>query len=112
MRMAVDFPAPFSPTMAWMVPGSTVMLMWSLARTAPKRFVMFLSWSIALLKHRVGHFDLAGDDFLFRFFGSPDRVGGQEISVVLVDRVGNAVALEAEYVQPRLELPVLDVLTI
>src|SRR4051794_5642668 len=43
MRIAVDLPAPFSPTMAWIVPGSTFRLTRSLARTLPKRLVMFRS---------------------------------------------------------------------
>ncbi len=38
--MAVDLPAPFSPTRAWIVPGSTLRLTWSLATTSPKRFVI------------------------------------------------------------------------
>src|SRR3712207_6721316 len=46
MRIAVDFPAPFSPTMAWIVPGSTRMSMWSLASTSPKRLVIALNSSM------------------------------------------------------------------
>src|SRR5918997_5091266 len=46
MRIAVDFPAPFSPTMAWIVPGSTRIETRSFASTSPKRFVMSRSSSI------------------------------------------------------------------
>jgi hypothetical protein len=54
--MAVDLPAPFSPTMAWMVPGATARLTRSLASTSPKRLVisrssiigfLWLYWAIA-----------------------------------------------------------------
>jgi hypothetical protein len=38
--MSVDLPAPFSPTMAWMVPGSTRRFTPSLATTPGKRFTM------------------------------------------------------------------------
>jgi len=38
MRIAVDLPAPFSPTMAWMVPGSTLILIRSLANTTAEAF--------------------------------------------------------------------------
>src|SRR5918998_432673 len=46
MRIAVDFPAPFSPTIAWIVPGSTRIETPSFASTSPKRFVMSRSSSI------------------------------------------------------------------
>ena len=38
--MSVDLPAPFSPTMAWIVPGITLRLTPSLATTPGKRFTM------------------------------------------------------------------------
>ena len=38
--MIVDLPAPFSPTMAWMVLAGMERLICLLAVTAPKRFVM------------------------------------------------------------------------
>ncbi len=46
--MAVDLPAPFSPTMAWMVPGATARWTRSFASTSPKRLVMSRSSSIAV----------------------------------------------------------------
>ena len=41
--MRVVLPAPFSPSNPWMVPGSTVREMPSLARTVPKYFLIPLS---------------------------------------------------------------------
>ena len=38
--MSVDLPAPFSPTMAWMVPGITRRFTPSLATTPGKRLTM------------------------------------------------------------------------
>src|SRR2546422_9263316 len=40
MRMSVDFPAPFSPTMAWISPVRTARLTPSLATTPGKRLVI------------------------------------------------------------------------
>ena len=38
--MSVDLPAPFSPTMPWIVPGGTTRLMSRLACTGPKALEM------------------------------------------------------------------------
>ena len=62
------------------------------------------------MKHGVGDLDVAGDDFLLRILGGLDRVGREQILVVLVQRVPNAVAFQAEHVQPGAELVVRDVL--
>src|SRR5271165_3023256 len=40
MFISVVLPAPFSPSRAWMVPGTMERSMWSLATRLPKRFVM------------------------------------------------------------------------
>src|ERR1041384_2257803 len=99
MRIAVDLPAPFSPTMAWIVPGLTTMLTLSLARTSPKRFVIFLSSSIRSLRaHRVGDFDLASDDLLLSFFGFLDRFGRDETLVVLIHRVADTIFVQTKNV--------------
>src|SRR5215470_6563041 len=89
--MAVDFPAPFSPTTAWIVPPRTRILIRSLASTFPKCFVMFRSSSIQLLLlHRVRDFDLTADDALFGRFDGLNRCGGDQIFVVLVQGIANA----------------------
>src|SRR5262245_4007809 len=99
MRIAVDFPAPFSPTIAWIVPVRTVILIWSLARTLPNRLLMFRSSSIfALLLHRVGHFDLAGNDFLTCLIDGTDRFGRKQVLVVLVGCVADTIVIETVYV--------------
>src|SRR5438552_14161481 len=46
MFMRVDLPAPFSPSRAWISPGSTTRSMWSLATRSPKRLVMPRSSSL------------------------------------------------------------------
>src|SRR5687767_7157749 len=99
MRIAVDLPAPFSPTSAWIVPGVTTRCRSSLARTPPKRLVMPLSSIMALRRHRVGHGDLAGDDFSPRLLRLADGVGRQQIPVVFVDDVADAVAVEPEHME-------------
>ena len=48
MFISVDLPAPFSPSRAWIWPGSTVRSMWSLATRAPNRLVMPLSSSLTV----------------------------------------------------------------
>jgi hypothetical protein len=45
--MSVDLPAPFSPTMPWIVPRSTVRFTSRLAWTSPKRLLMAESWMAA-----------------------------------------------------------------
>src|SRR3954471_22612423 len=47
MLIRVDLPAPFSPSRAWISPGSTVRSMWSLATRSPKRLVMPRSSSLS-----------------------------------------------------------------
>src|SRR5436190_14562130 len=103
MRMAVDLPAPFSPTMAWIVPGSTLMLTWSLARTAPKRFVILRSSNTEsdqrpktksqrpLFGHPIRHFDLAVDNLLFCFFNLLNHLRRDQVFVVFVHCVAHAV---------------------
>src|SRR5215213_7071570 len=108
MRIAVDFPAPFSPTMAWMVPGSTRMSMWSLASTSPKRLVMALSSSMngccPLLRHGVGDLNLPGDDSPPGLFRLTYRLRADERAVEVVHRVGDAVRVQPVDVEAALEL--------
>jgi hypothetical protein len=46
IRITVDFPAPFSPTIAWIVPFSTLIDTSLFATTLPKVLVTFLSSSM------------------------------------------------------------------
>ncbi len=72
------------------------MLIRSLASTFPKRFVMFRSSSIQLLLlHRVRNFDLAVDDALFRRFDDFDDGRRDQIFVVVVQCVADALVLKA-----------------
>src|SRR5687768_12697246 len=117
-----------------MVPGSTLMLMWSLARTPPKRLVMSLSSNITrggpsaplgplrlrgpiaprryatLLEHRIDHLYFSGNDLSLRLFSGGDRLGRHKVSVVLVNDVSDAVAFEPEDVKARLEALLCHVL--
>src|ERR1051326_369443 len=95
MRMAVDLPAPFSPTMAWIVPGRTVILTRSLASVFPNRLLMFRSSSILLLLfHRVGYFDLSGNDFSLCVVQDLNHLGRQQVLVVFVERISDAIIVE------------------
>src|SRR5215217_3009747 len=99
MRMAVDLPAPFSPTMAWMVPGFTARLTRSFACTSPKRLVMSRSSSMAvlwarLLRHGVRDLDLAGDDPGLGGLDLADHVRRDELLVVLVHGIADAAVLQ------------------
>src|SRR2546423_14429488 len=47
MFIRVDLPAPFSPSRAWISPGSTTRSMWALATRSPKRLVMPRSSSLS-----------------------------------------------------------------
>src|SRR6185295_2570294 len=113
MRIAVDLPAPFSPTMAWMVPGATARLTRSLASTSPKRLVMSRSSSIAvppvLLRHRVRDLDLAADDPGLGGLDLADHLGRNELGVVLVHGVADAAVRQAVDVDAALEAVVHQV---
>src|SRR5438094_2541239 len=99
MRIAVDLPAPFSPTIAWMVPVRTLILRRSLASTCPNRLRMLRSSSIfALLLHGVGYFDLPGNDFLTRFINGSDDLWRKQVFVVLIGSVPNTFVVEAVHV--------------
>src|SRR6185436_16814082 len=105
MRMAVDLPAPFSPTMAWMVPGATARLTRSLASTSPNLLVISRSSSIAgfLLGHRVRDLDLAADDLGLGRLDLLDHAGRDELGVVLVHGVADAAVRQAVDVDAALE---------
>ncbi len=57
--MAVDLPAPFSPTIAWIVPGFTARLTRSFASTSPKRLVMSRSSIMIRGFGKAGYFAIA-----------------------------------------------------
>src|SRR5687767_1340029 len=65
MRMTVDFPAPFSPTIACIVPLWTVMDTSLFAMTDPKVLVMFLSSSMWLVVRADTYLRLRIADFGF-----------------------------------------------
>src|SRR5215210_1860924 len=109
MRMAVDLPAPFSPTMAWMVPGATARLTRSLASTSPKRLVISRSSIIFLLDHRVRDLDLAADDPGLRRLDLFDHVGRNQLFVVLVHGVADAAVRKAVDVNAALEALVHEI---
>src|SRR5207302_8581818 len=99
MRIAVDLPAPFSPTIAWIVPVRTVILTRSLASTLPNRLLMLRSSSIvALLLHCVGYFDLSGNDFLTRFINRSDSLWRKQIFVVLIGSITDPLVIETVHV--------------
>src|SRR2546421_2568280 len=53
MFIRVDLPAPFSPSRAWISPGSTTRSMWLLATRSPKRLVMPRSSSLRASSRRL-----------------------------------------------------------
>src|SRR6185295_5089684 len=122
MRIAVDLPAPFSPTTAWIVPGLTTIETSSFAVTRPKRLVIFLSSStwvrslpvaLGLVRHRVGDFDLAANDLRLRGFDLGEHRIRDQPGVVLVHRVTDAAVVQAIDVDAALEFalhPILDYL--
>ena len=83
--MAVDLPAPFSPTMAWMVPGVTARLTRSFASTSPKRLVMSRSSSMV---RESGYFSIAlvtliSPRMIFSRAASTWRITSGEMSLAL-----------------------------
>src|SRR4051794_28535333 len=105
--MIVDFPAPFSPTIAWIVPRCTEIETSLFAVTSPKVFVMLRNSSMFLFGHCVGHLNIAGDDLLFRFFGFAYHFGCKKTLIVLIHRISDAVLIKPKDVKPSLELPSL-----
>src|SRR5947209_4823375 len=108
MRMAVDLPAPFSPTRAWIVPGATAKLTRSLASTSPKRLVISRSSSMAceagrLFLHRVRDLDLAADDLRLGLLDLAQHVRRDELLVVLVHGIAHAAVRQAVDVDAPLE---------
>src|SRR6267142_2766542 len=90
----------------------------SFASTFPNRLVMCRSSSITgkrptadceapSLRHRVRNLDLPGDDPLLRLFGGLKHLGRQQILVVLIDRVADAVFVQTIYMEAGLE-PAMD----
>src|SRR5215471_1024506 len=68
----------------------------SLARTLPNRFVMFRNSSIQLLLlHRVRNLDLPADNSLSRCFDGLDCFRRDQIFVVLIDGIPDAVVFKA-----------------
>ena len=107
--MAVDLPAPFSPTMAWMVPAATVISTLSLATTAPNRFVIWRSSSITGTIASVTVIRPAMIRFP-RVLGGVDRGGRQQALVELVDRVRDAITIQAEDMKAGTKRVVHDIL--
>src|SRR5215471_20718248 len=67
----------------------------SLARTLPNRFVMFRNSSIQLLLlHRVRNLDLPADNFLSGCFDSLDCCWGDQIFVVLIYGIADAIVFQ------------------
>src|SRR5215471_20334317 len=67
----------------------------SLARTLPNRFVMFRNSSIQLLLlYRVRDLDLPADNFLSGCFDSLDCCRRNQIFVVLIDGIADAVVFK------------------
>src|SRR6185503_4279739 len=97
--MAVDLPAPFSPTRAWIVPGATFRLTRSLASTSPKRLVISRSsimiFRKQLFRHGVRDLDLAADDLRLGVLDLAQHVGRDELLVVLVHGIAHAAVRQA-----------------
>src|SRR5688572_966018 len=115
MRIAVDLPAPFSPTIACTVPLRMVRLTRSFASTEPNRFDTSRSSSIGSVLslgggHRVGHGDLSRDDPAPGLFDFRDHLGRNQIAVVLVDRVTDPVVVESVDVNAGLKAPCHELL--
>src|SRR5215467_3401219 len=78
-----------------MVPVWTAMVTRSLARTLPNRFVMFRNSSIQLLLlHRVRNLDLTADNFLSGCFDGLDCCGRNQIFVVLIEGIADAIVFK------------------
>src|SRR5258707_6581684 len=114
MFISVVLPAPFSPTMPWMVPRATARSMSRLATVAPKllpiprRATAGALSSIVravravLFRHVVGDLDPSGDDVGLRRLRLRRHLCRDQRGVVVVDRVADAVFGEAEYLGARL----------
>src|SRR5262245_61513817 len=130
MPISVDLPAPFSPTIPWMVPGRTASETARLAWTAPNRLSMPRSSITARgsfrrgpqargvpaacaratgrpgsLRGVVGDLDLAGDDVGARLLEAALHLRGDQRAVVLVDRVAHAAVGDPEDARARLPRP-------
>src|SRR5579863_9602315 len=112
--MSVDLPAPFSPTMACMLPRATERSTPSLATTRGYLFTMPLRETanrvsgIGLLEW---DFDLAGDDGLASLLGFEAGRGRDQGLVVRVVNIIDSLFLESKLFDlARQELPFLGVL--
>src|SRR5258708_37770887 len=113
MFISVVLPAPFSPTMPWMVPRATARSMSRLATVAPKllpiprRATAGALSSIVravravLFRHVVGDLDPSGDDVGLRRLRLRRHLGGDPRRVVVVAPIAGAAFGEAQYLGPR-----------
>src|SRR5918996_10386 len=88
MFMSVDLPAPFSPTMPWIVPRGICRSTFLLAWTGPKRLSMPLSSTAGSA--------FAADDLLLRLLEPGLHLRSDEVAVVPIQRVADAVFGEAQ----------------
>src|SRR5581483_867085 len=105
--MRVDFPAPFSPTSACTSPARAENETRSFARTRGKRLVIARSSTASvkgLLLELEGDLDLPLDDVLLEGLDLGVHVVGDELLVVLVVDVADAVVGEAELADAAQEL--------
>src|SRR6478672_3013998 len=105
MRMIVDFPAPFSPTIAWMVPFVTLNETSLFATTSPKVFVILRN-SIMLFRHCVSDSYLPVYDFLFGLFNLRDHIRRDQGLVIFIHRIRHTVLVEAKSVKTTFKLSV------
>src|ERR1700678_648119 len=119
MFMSVDFPAPFSPIRPWIDPRATDRLTERFACTAPNRLSMprsssagpggppgawgaGLAGSTGLGRLVLGDGDPAGDDVRPGLVEALLHLRRDQLAVVLVERVVDAVLREAEDLRARL----------
>src|SRR5262245_39451240 len=135
MPISVDLPAPFSPTMPWIVPGRTTSDTSRLAWTFPNHLSTPRSSMTGgdgppgppaagrvsppavsairtgrLLGHVVGDLDLAGHDVGARLLEPLLHLRGDQLAVVLVDRVADPALGHAQVADTGLPRPVLGAL--
>src|SRR5438093_4576427 len=118
MPIRVDLPAPFSPTMPWIVPARTTSATSRLAWTSPNHLSMPRS-SIAdgatrstmfvprLPGHVVGDLDLAGHDVGARLLEPLLHLRGDQAAGVLIERVADPALGDAQRAHAALQGAVL-----
>src|SRR5262245_20099503 len=89
MPIRVDLPAPFSPTIPWIVPSRTASDTSRLAWAAPNHLSMPRSSMTGLSRCVIGDLDLAGGDVGARLGEALLHLRRDEIAVVPIDRVAD-----------------------